>query len=135
MFARPEPDSDGECSGGEEGEGGGEQPPAGTEEQLLPAPELNEDETIIAIGEQSCPKPLRLFKAWNNTMGTLCAEAAKFAQAQVQPKQLGRSDGRGVASRAVDGGLRTDFAARSCTLTASSWWPLWRSCTSTASSC
>ncbi|MEO2236627.1 MAG: hypothetical protein ABGW95_00045, partial [Candidatus Poseidoniia archaeon] len=96
MFARQEPDSGADSSSGEEGSGGGEQPPADTDAQLAPAPELNEDETAIGMDEQSCPKPLRLFEAWHATMGRLSAEAAKFAQAQVQQ---GSSDGAPVAAR------------------------------------
>ena len=45
---------------------------------------LNENETVIGISEESCPKPLRLFEAWNASMSKLSAQAAKFAQAEMQ---------------------------------------------------
>ena len=57
---------------------------------------MNEDETIIGLDEQSCPKLLRLFQAWNNTMDTLSAEAAEFARARAQE---GSSDGALAAAR------------------------------------
>ena len=51
----------------------------------LESPEqLNENEAIIGINEESCPKPLRLFAAWSAGMTKINAEAAKFAQAETQ---------------------------------------------------
>ena len=47
----------------------------------LPQETLNENETIIGISEESCPKPLRLFEAWSANMEKLEAEAHKFAKA------------------------------------------------------
>ena len=102
MFSRQASDGGSDSSGGEEGSGGGEQPPADTDAgsgggeqppadtdaQLAPAVELNEDETVIGMDEQSCPEPLRLFEAWTTTMDKLSAEAAKFAQAHAQQGSL-----------------------------------------------
>jgi hypothetical protein len=50
----------------------------------LPPEPLNENETIVGISEESCPKPLRLFEAWNASMSKLNAEAAKCAQAAMK---------------------------------------------------
>ena len=44
----------------------------------LPPEPLNENETIVGIGEECCPRPLRLFQAWNASMSELNAEAAKW---------------------------------------------------------
>ena len=65
----------------------------------MPAEELNEHETIIGIDEQSCPKPLRLFQAWNASMEKLDAQAAKFAQANMQ--HIAGDDGAHVAAQKV----------------------------------
>ena len=72
--------------------------PGDADGHLAPAPELNEDETVIGMDEQSCPQPVRLFEAWSATMGRLSAEAAKFAKAQVQQES---SDGAPAAARQV----------------------------------
>ena len=53
----------------------------------LPQETLNENETIIGVSEDSCPKPLRLFEAWSASMRKLDAEAAKFAQAELQQRR------------------------------------------------
>ena len=50
----------------------------------LPQETLNENETIIGISEESCPKPLRLFEAWSAIMQKLEAEAHKFAKAELK---------------------------------------------------
>ena len=63
----------------------------------LAAEELNEHETIIGMDEQSCPKPLRLFQAWNASMEKLNAEAAKFAQSSMQ--QAAGDDSARVATQ------------------------------------
>ena len=52
----------------------------------MPPEPLNEHETIIGVDEDSCPKPLRLFEAWHASMTKLDAEAAKFAQAEMQQR-------------------------------------------------
>ena len=39
----------------------------------LPQEILNENETIIGISEESCPKPLKLFEAWSASMQKLDA--------------------------------------------------------------
>ena len=62
---------------------------SGDNPDTLPPEVLNENETIIGIGEESCPKPLRLFEAWNASTGKLNAEAAKVAQAEVQQRSGG----------------------------------------------
>ena len=52
----------------------------------LPQETLNENETIIGISEESCPKPLKLFEVWSASMQKLNAEAAKFAQAEMKQR-------------------------------------------------
>ena len=54
------------------------------EHTLLPAEPLNENETVIGVDDESCPRPLRLFEAWNAHMGKLDTEAQKHAQAEMQ---------------------------------------------------
>jgi len=56
----------------------------------LPPETLNENETIIGISEESCPKPLKLFEAWTASMQKLDAEAAKFAQAEMKQRRGGQ---------------------------------------------
>ena len=55
----------------------------------LPQDTLNENETIIGISEESCPKPLKLFQAWSASMQKLNAEATKFAQAEMTQRLNG----------------------------------------------
>ena len=52
-----------------------------------PAEPLNEHETIIGVVEDSVPKALRLFEAWNASVERLNAEAAKFAQAELKQRE------------------------------------------------
>ena len=52
-----------------------------------PAEPLNEHETIIGVDEDSVPKTLRLFEAWNASVERLNAEAAKFAQAELKQRE------------------------------------------------
>ena len=60
------------------GEDNVESPHAGPAEQqdILPSEPLNANETVIGIGEDSCPKPLRLFEAWTASMSKRNAAAA-----------------------------------------------------------
>ena len=62
---------------------------ADADQNTLPPDPLNENETIIGINEESCPRPLRLFEAWTANMNRLNAEAAKYAQAEVQQRNGG----------------------------------------------
>ena len=58
---------------------------ANSERDHLESPEqLNENETIIGVNDESCPRPLRLFEAWREGMTRINTEAAKFAQAEAQ---------------------------------------------------
>ena len=58
---------------------------ANSERDHLESPEqLNENEAIIGINDESCPRPLRLFEAWKQGMTRINTEAAKFAQATAQ---------------------------------------------------
>ena len=65
---------------------------ANSERDHLESPEqLNENEAIIGINEESCPKPLRLFAAWREGMTRINTEAAKFAQAEAQRRNSDES--------------------------------------------
>jgi hypothetical protein len=83
-------DNDNDNDGGDSGVDAPHAPQAPTAAAANPdavLPEvLNENETIIGIGQDSCPKPLRLFEAWNANMSKLNAEAAKVAQAEMQKR-------------------------------------------------
>ena len=49
----------------------------------LPVEPLSEHETVIGVDGESCPRPLRLFEAWDASMAKLDAAAAKHAQAEM----------------------------------------------------
>ena len=44
----------------------------------------NQNETIIGISEEGCPKPLQLFEAWSTSMQKLDPQADKLARAVIQ---------------------------------------------------
>ena len=60
-----------------------------TEGNSLPLDALNENETIIGVNEEGCPKPLMLLDAWQKGFQTLNDEAAKFAQAAIEAEGEG----------------------------------------------
>ena len=72
---------------------------SGNEDELLRSEPLNENETVLGIGEDTCTKPLRLFEAWNANMTKLNAEAAKVAQATLQQRDSGGEDSADAAMR------------------------------------
>ncbi len=76
----------------------------------LPAESLIEHETVIGVDEESCPKPLRLFEAWNAGLAKLNAEAAKFAQAELQQRAGENSASAVVKQVAAKELVRTSVA-------------------------
>ena len=86
MCARPDPESDVD-SQSESGASDNTAPAADgatDKKPSLPPEELNEEETVIGIDQESGPAPLKLYRACQETMGALKQEAGKLLQAEVR---------------------------------------------------